>query len=35
LEPLDDLAAVVVDLDVLAGGLSGTQDLIDESGIVR
>lgn len=35
LEPLEDLAAVVVDLDVLAGGLSGTQDLIDESGIVR
>jgi iron(III) transport system substrate-binding protein len=35
LEPLEDLAAVVVDLDVLAGGLSGTQDLIDESGIVQ
>ena len=35
LEPLDELAAVVVDLEVLAGGLSGTQELIDESGIVQ
>lgn len=35
LEPLEDLAAVVVDLDVLAGGLTGTQELIDNSGIVE
>ncbi|MDH3752591.1 MAG: extracellular solute-binding protein [Acidimicrobiia bacterium] len=33
LEPLADLAAIVVDLDVLAGGLTGTQELIDQSGI--
>lgn len=35
LEPLEDLAAVSVDLDVLADGLSGTQALIDQSGIVE
>ena len=35
LEPLEEVAAVAVDLDVLAGGLSGTQALIDESGIVE
>jgi len=29
--PLDDLAAAVIDLNVLAGGLSGTQELIDQS----
>lgn len=33
LAPLDDAAAVVIDLDVLAGGLARTQELIDESGI--
>jgi len=33
LAPLQDVAAVVVDLDVLAGGLAGTQDLIAQSGI--
>ena len=33
LEPLEDLAAVVVDLDVLAEGLSGTQEAIDTSGL--
>ncbi len=33
LAPLDEVAAVVVDLDVLAGGLARTQALIEESGI--
>lgn len=35
LAPLAELAAAVVDLDVLAGGLSGTQELIDRSDITQ
>ena len=35
LEPLEDLAAVQVDLDVLADGLTGTLALIEQSGIVE
>jgi len=35
LEPLESIAGVVVDLDVLAGGLAGTQGLIDASGIIE
>ncbi len=33
LAPLDEVAAEVIDLDVLAGGLARTQELIDASGI--
>jgi iron(III) transport system substrate-binding protein len=33
LVPLADLAAAVIDLNVLAGGLAGTQELIDQSDI--
>jgi iron(III) transport system substrate-binding protein len=35
LDPLETTAAVVVDLDVLAGGLSGTEELIEASGIIE
>jgi iron(III) transport system substrate-binding protein len=35
LEPLESIAGVVIDLDVLAGGLAGTADLIDASGIIE
>ena len=35
LEPLAELAAIVVDLNVIAGGLSGTQDLIKSSDIAQ
>jgi len=33
--PLADLAAAVIDLNVLAGGLSGTQQLIDQSDLAQ
>jgi iron(III) transport system substrate-binding protein len=33
LEPLSEVAAITVDLDVLAGGLGATQDMIEQSGI--
>ncbi len=35
LPPLSDLAGTTVDLDTLAGGLAGTQQLIDDSGITQ
>ncbi len=33
LVPLEELAAATIDLEVLAGGLSGTQSLIEQSGV--
>ncbi len=35
LAPMDELVGISVDLNTLAEGLSGTQKLIDDSGIVR
>ncbi len=35
LPPMSDLVGLTIDLNTLAGGLAGTQQLIDDSGIVR